>query len=84
MTNVNFDHELALGILRDFLVGLSGVKTNWAEHCFWRLVNFLLALGLPAKDMLQRVLHFTVKRVLLYLAVQIDENRFLRLLSDSK
>lgn len=40
MTNVNFDHELALGILRDFVVGLSRVKTNWAEHCFWRLVNF--------------------------------------------
>ncbi len=45
VTNVNFDHELALGILRDFLVGLSRVKTNWAEHCFWRLVNFLLALS---------------------------------------
>ena len=55
MTNVNFDHELALGILKDFLVGLSRVKTNWAEHCFWRLVNFLLALGLPAKDMLHSV-----------------------------
>ena len=64
MTNVNFDHELALGILRDFLVGLSWVKTNWAEHCFWRLVNFLLALGSARKkkrkkkeDMLHRVLH---------------------------
>lgn len=57
MTNVNFDHELALGILRDFLVGLSRVKTNWAEHCFWRLVNFLLVHGLLAKHMLRRVLH---------------------------
>lgn len=42
MTNVNFDRELALIILKDFLVGLSGVKTNWAEHCFWRLVAFFL------------------------------------------
>lgn len=55
VTNVNFDHELALVILKDFLVGLSSVKTNWAEHCFWRLVNVLLAPGLPAKDMLNRV-----------------------------
>lgn len=65
MTNVNFDHELALGILRDFVVGLSKVKTNWAEHCFWRLVNFLLALGLPAIHAAQSMTHFTVKCVLI-------------------
>lgn len=72
MTNVNFDHELALGILRDFLVGLSRVKTNWAEHCFWRLVNFLEALGFPAKDMLHIVLH--TLRLNAFLAIYLDIN----------
>ena len=72
MTNVNFDRELALGILRDFVVGLPRVKINWAEHCFWRLVNFLLTLSLAAKrPAAQSITHFTVKCVPICLSIYV-------------